>query len=254
MKYLDTNIKVISCKLFIIIVSCYIYLYTGEILLCDDGLIPTINDYNEAGTNGITSCNWEMDYRGKNIIHEYPTHYNDGTPIYKSYNVGSQETSYGYYTHYNDGTPIYKPYNEGLQETLHGYRYELNSNSIPVNTRQEPSLYELDGSSQIGEISPTRSEVINNGYYYGSGYKMPLDTSKTTTKRRLYNKVKMSIKNHIAKSSDEALRQDRIRSEMAARRYQEYKEMKRVQTSRKILSRINPEPTPFFSNKVRRFD
>ena len=218
-----TKIKAISCKILIIIFLCYIYYNIGEIYLCDDGLIPTNGDFNQV-SNDIASCDWESNYRSKNIPVEYPTHYSDGRPIYEAYNVRLQET---YSTHYSDGTPIYKPYNDGLQETLHGYRYELNGNSV-VNTRPEPFLNELDGkdinlqyvgvdingnliyqyvtvsnSTQLGEIAPTRTEVLNDGYYHGNGFNMPLDTSNSTLKRRIYNKVKVGIKNHIAKSNDE---------------------------------------------------
>jgi hypothetical protein len=108
----------------------------------------------------------------------------------------------------------YHPYRPGIQYTSEGYRYELGStsnyNNVPVEV-DSTYKYTVDGydnnshndSTQIGLIEPTHSEVINNGYYQGNGYVLPVDTSKTTFQRRVYNKVKVSIKNHIAKSNDE---------------------------------------------------
>jgi hypothetical protein len=183
-----------------------------------------------------------------------------------------------YSTHYSDGRPIYQAYNEGLQETLHGYRYELNGNSA-VNIRQESFFNELDGrsvhlqyvgvdiqgnpiyqhvpvsnSTQLGEIAPTHSEVINGGYYQGNGYNMPLDTSNPTLKRRFYNKVKVGIKNHIAKSNDEYLRQERVRSETFARRLHDLKKTSKAHEARRVFNMLNPKSSVSTPKKIRRFD
>jgi len=267
-----TQIKVISCKLLIIMVLCYIYCNISEVYLCDDGLIPSNSDFNQV-SNNIASYSWETNYRGQNIPLEYSTHYSDGRPMYKAYNLGLQET---YRTHYSNGTPIYQPYNDGLQGTIHGYRYEL-SGSSAVNTGPEPFFNELDGksvdlqyvgvdiqgnpvyqyisvhnSTQLGEIGPTRSEVLNDGYYHGTGFNMPLDTSNTTLKRRLYNKVKVGIKNHIAKSNDEYLYKERIHSENLARRIHDFKKMSKAHDSRRVINMLNSKPSTYKS--IRRFD
>lgn len=267
---IHTKIKVFLCKFLIIIFLYYIYSNIGEVYLCDDGLIPTSSEFNQV-SNNITSYNWESSYQNNNNPVEYSTHYNDGTPIYQAYNVNLRET---YSTYYNNGTPIYQAYHEGLQGTSHGYRHELNGDST---IRQEPFFNELDGkpiqlqyvgvdylgnpihqhvsvhnSTQLGEIAPTRSEVINGGYYKGGGYNMPLDTSNPTFKRRIYNKVKVSIKNHIAKSNDEYLRQERIRSENFASRIKDFKKIKKAHDSRRVFNMLNSRSS--IPKKVRRFD
>jgi hypothetical protein len=149
----------------------------------------------------------------------------DGRMMYYPYRPGIQYTTEGGryeldgLSNYNN-TSIqsnnvqYHPYRPGIQYTTEGYRYELDSssnyNNVPVDGDSRYK-YTVDGydnnshnnSTQLGVIEPTHSEVINNGYYNGNGYVLPVDTSKTTFKRRVYNKVKVSIKNHIAKSNDE---------------------------------------------------
>jgi len=142
---------------------------------------------------------------------------------------------------------------------MQGYRYELdgkpdNIQYVGVDIQGNPIYKYIRESTQLGEIAPTRSEVINDGYYHGNGYSLPLDTSKTTLKRRIFNKVKVSIKNHIAKSNDEYLRQERIRSENMSRRIQDFKNMSRVHESRRVTNMLNPKHPVSIPKKVRRFD
>ena len=126
--------------------------------------------------------------------------------------------------------------------------YDSNGNPIYYYT------YPTTNSTQLGDISPTRNEVLNDNYYYSGGYKIPLDTSKTTFKDRLKNKVKTSIKNHIAKSSDESLRQERIPSEISSKRLYELKKVARAQDSRRALDVAYNKSRISYDKKVRRFD
>jgi hypothetical protein len=152
-----------------------------------------------------------------------------------------------------DDQIVYQAYNQGLQETSCGYRYELGGGSGNININA--TNYTMDGkpvymeyigvdingnpiynytyptslhTTQLGEIEPVPTEVINNAYYQGGGYIKPLDTSNPTLKRRVYNKIKIGIKNHIAKSNDEYIRQERIRTESMAKRFSEYKKVAKV--------------------------
>jgi hypothetical protein len=128
--------------------------------------------------------------------HGYQTHYRDGTPIYQSYNENYGELSNrtGYQT--NNERPNFQAYNENLQLTSKGYRYEMNGDTS-FRDITNPALnqdnfiaeldgntvyakyygtdvdgnnvysYSSDGSTMIGLIEPTKSEIIGNGYYVG---------------------------------------------------------------------------------------
>ena len=256
--------------------------YNSEVQLCDGGAITSNTDvvYQANGWGG------ELDGRPiPNSTGGYQTVDRDGRMIYDPYRPGIQYTTEGSrfelgdssnYTSIQRNNVEYYPYRPGIQYTTEGSRFELDGNSA-VNSSQEPNLYELDdklvdlqyvgvdinghpiyqyvsasNSTQVGIIEPTRSEVLNNGYYNGNGHVLPINTSKTTFQRRVYNKIKVSIKNHIAKSNDEFLRQDRARTERI---------MRDIQTSRRIakakeLSRINTMNTTHIRSVkvVRRFD
>lgn len=149
---------------------------TGEVL-CDDGLIP-INEYDYNAATSYNTNSWENHYQNRITLPESYAKYNEGRPIYQAYNEGLQQTSQGY--RYELETSQGSPYE---LEAYQGYRYELGGRALPVeyggvDSNGNPIYYTLN-STQLGEISPTRSEVINNNYYQG-GYKVPLDTSKTT--------------------------------------------------------------------------
>jgi hypothetical protein len=186
-KHINKNgniyINIFLYLLFIIFLSCYFYI-TGEIYYCDD----EVTYYNNTSS-------WENNYRNRtNGSTSYSTRYSDGRPLYQPYREELQPRAYEYPTHYSDGRPLYQPYNEGLQYTSNGHRYELPindsvrfANNLGVN--KEPFVVELDGntvyakhmstdihgnhlysysydgSTQIGVIEPTMSEV--NRYYTG---------------------------------------------------------------------------------------
>jgi hypothetical protein len=156
----------------------------------------------------------------------YQTTDREGRMIYQPYRPGVQYTTEGYRyelagSSNNNNRSVegnnvpYHPYRPGIQYTTEGYRYELGSSSnnyhVPVEGDSTYKYCTVDGydqnshndSTQVGLIEPTHSEIVNNGYYHGNGYVLPVDTSKTTFTRRVYNKVKVGIKNHIAKSNDD---------------------------------------------------
>jgi hypothetical protein len=140
------------CIFFIIISYFYI---TNDVFLCDD--IP----YNDGSSQ-------RPDLQG---------------------NYNREDSNYPLYN--REGNRIYQPYREGLHNTSQGFRYELPDNCInkqtfaveldgkPVYAKylgidiQGNPLYTCysDGScsTQLGIIEPTRSEVIGNGYYIGTG-------------------------------------------------------------------------------------
>lgn len=213
---------------------------------------------------------------------------------YNNYQTRNEEARY--HTTHSDGTPLYEPYNEGLQPTSNGHRYELPANERVVRF-QEPSAsahviqpqqernldqfiaeldgrpiyarfhytdmqgkdfysYSYDGSTMIGIIEPTRSEVVGNGYYQGTGWTIVRNVPDTTS-RRIYNKVKTSIKNHIAKSSDEAIREHNAK----AREYAEFrwraKNMERARKAQRVNEMLSSRQGDYImrnTKKLRRFD
>lgn len=269
--YITTYIYVYFNAFYIsIILRIFIFLYTfyltgasQEIYHCDD--YPSV----ENTTGDSYESTWYNNYQNRNYNNQYHT------------------------TH-SDGTPLYEPYNEGLQPTSKGHRYELSNNERtvrfeepernldqftaeldgrPVYARyyytdmqgQDHYSYSYDGSTMIGEIEPTKSEVIGNGYYRGSGNEWRIvDTSPTTTTRRIYNKVKTSIKNHIAKSNDEAIRQHNMNNKNYYEAVQRAKSMNRSRKTKHVNEMLSHhrDNSAFSkgvsigskSKKVRRFD
>ncbi len=240
-----------------IIIITYNCLISGEIYHCDD--IPS--DENASDST------WYNNYQTRNEEARYPTRH-------------------------SDGTPLYEPYKEGLQSTSKGLRYELPTNekavrfedSGPFFPREERNLdnfiaeldgkpvyvtydhtdmqgkdfysYSYYGSTMIGEIEPTKSEVIGNGYYKGSGWTI-VQKVPNTTSRRIYNKVKTSVKNHIAKSSDEAIREHNRK----ARDYAEYRQrvisMEKARKAQRVNDMFSSRPDKNIirnTRKVRKFD
>jgi len=230
--------------IYIIIATFCYYCLTSEICYCDDGL-----------NSNYTYANYDTNY--------WIDNYNNKT-----------NTLHPHCTQHNGGT-VYQSYAQGLQQTSEGYRYELigdypTNNEIPASLQpgdrsgyaqyigvdmQGNPIYNYnynydysvrDNSVQIGLIEPSRNEVINNEYYYGCG---TLDTSKTTCGRRIYNKVKTGLKNHIAKSSDEAIRQSRTQTENFMADIRRAKNMDRARRTQRYIDRVNSIPV-----KVRKFD
>jgi hypothetical protein len=101
----------------------------------------------------------------------------------------------------------------------------------------------------IGLIEPTKSEIIGNGYYVGGPHWKIVDTSPTKFYRRVYNKIKIGIKNHIAKSSDESLRISRFESKRYAENLGRAKRMARARDAQRYADRYSTRAI-----KVRKFD
>lgn len=210
MNNLNINIKLIIFKLlFFILILYFNYFLTGEIR-CDDGIIP-IEEFDYS----TTTPSWENNYQNRTITlqESYPEHINNGS--------------------------IYQAYNERLQATSQGYRYELGGGSGTININAtnysmegKPVALEYVGtdingchmykyaypttsySTQLGEIEPIPSEVINNRFYEGGGLpKPPLDYSKTTVGKKIYNKAKVLVKNRLAKYNEPSWqRSERLRT------------------------------------------
>lgn len=242
-------------------------IYTVDINYCDDYDVSFSNTDNNGRmiTNG----------RVQNNEYGYQTHYQDGTPIYESYSERPQYTS-RYQTNENI-SPVYQAYNENLQLTSEGYRYEMNGDTTyRYTTLNEENFitdfngntvyakyygtdvngnnvynYSNDGSTMLGLIEPTKSEIIGNGYYVGGPNWKIVDTSPTTFSRRMYNKVKFGIKNHIAKSSDEAQRIHNMKSKEYANYYGRYKSMQRAKDSKRVIEMLKGDVRDI---KVRKFD
>jgi hypothetical protein len=182
----------------------------------------------------------------------------------------------GYPTCDSLGRSLYQPYNTGLQHTAEGYRYELGGGHGMININE--TNYTMDGrpvameymgtdsagnpmykyaypttieSTQLGEIEPASNEVLMDAYYKSGGVipKVPLDTSASTFKRRVFNKVKVGVKNYIARGNDEYRRQECLRTEqyMHARNLS-----RRMQHTRELERHINRYAS--YPVKVRRFD
>ena len=170
--YSDNFIKLYSFIIMPLLLASQLYL-TYDVLLCDDG-------YN-------------------NLSHE-------------TYNLS-------YESEYRDRS-VYQPYRPGLHNTSEGYRYELPDNSIGspklrVQLNGEIIYAEYSGqdfqgnpiytynnhsfsinSTKLGEIEPTRSEIINEAYYKGGGWgHKDVITTKFNSKPGIWNKIKSDFKN-----------------------------------------------------------
>lgn len=166
-----TNSGYYSYFIMVLILVSYYY-STYEILLCDDGY---------------------------------------GNSPYETYNNNAEGSR---------NKPVqYQPYRPGLQETSEGYRFELPAESsnppvirVELNGRVVYAQYlgqdylgnsmytynnqnfSLD-STQIGEIEPLRSEVLNESYYQAGywGHKDVI-TTKYNSKPGIWNKIKSDFK------------------------------------------------------------
>jgi hypothetical protein len=226
MKFISNNIHIYylcySRYSFLIVNILFIIyqIFTINYVLCDDNdLVPLV------GVEG----NGENTGSERNPSRSYS---ND--PVYRAYKP--------YVLHplerIDENTVSYQAYDRGLQSTTAGYRYELSGDSCryelggkPINPtylgtdldgnyiysyfneRNGSIAYATNFSSELGVIEPNRSEVLNKGFYKGGPRVIPVDTSNPTLKRRIFNKVKVTIKNHIAKSNQAAIDQDRLRTE-----------------------------------------
>jgi hypothetical protein len=73
-------------------------------------------------------------------------------------------------------------------------------NGNPLYSYKYPSTI---SSTQLGEIEPIPSEVINSRYYEGGGVpRPPLDLSKSTLGQKIVNKAKIIVKNRFAKYNE----------------------------------------------------
>jgi hypothetical protein len=261
---MNINFKPTFFRLLLIVLIVFtIFSFTGE-LKCDDGLIP-ISEYNyneglipvEESSVRYNSSSWENNYHSRNV----------------------QES----YLQYKNGQPLYQAYNVGLQETSQGYRYELGGGSSTININANdytqdgrPVALEYAGvdvngqtiyrytyptttcSTQLGEIEPVRSEVINERFYEGGGWpKPPLDVSKTTLGDKIYNKAKIAIKNRFAKYNEPTWqRQERV--EAYDRQMSKIRQMRRAEESQRYYEKCKRQFQYYksieSSKKVRRFD
>lgn len=275
-RYYNISFNTIYYCIILPIVFIGSFYANNEVILCDGtGMAESGFNYKAPGWGG------ELDGRpitggvstqvGGNVYTGYPIYDNEGISLYQPYNSGLQSTGGGYryelggsqVSRYElDGGQIYHELDGGqgfinLNATYYTtdgrgvpleYEYRgLDSNGNPIYH------YSYSNSTQLGEVVPTRTEVLNDNYSHG-GLKIPLDTSKTTFKGRIKNKVKTSIKNHIAKSSDESIRQDRLRVELSSKRLHEYKRVARAHDSRRVIDITNGNTSGSYTKRVRRWD
>jgi len=263
-KYRNIYFNPLFWRLLIFIISIY---FCGYNYNCDDDGLWFSNTEN----NGTMTTYG----RSQNNEYGYQTHYSDGRPIYQAYNEEQNISErQEYQRRDSNGRPIYEAYNENLQSTSRGYRYEMNGDTTYTNVNQETFIVELDGkpvyakyystdlngnnlysysndgSTMLGIIEPTKSEVINNGYYVGGPVWRSVDTSPTTLTRRLVNKVRIGVKNHIAKSSDESLRQHNLSTKKFMNDIKRVQNMSRSRETKRYIDRVSSMPT----KQVRRFD
>ena len=263
--YINIKPQVFKILLIVLILSLQFF-FTGTIH-CDDGLIPInecgyndglipINESNYNTTGSYNTSSWENNYQNRILQETYPQ--------------------------YRDGQPLYKPYNVGLQETPQGYRYELGGGSGTINPNAtnysmegKPVALEYVGvdihgnhiysyayptttcSTQLGEIQPVPTEVINERYYEGGVPRPPLNFSETTLGQRIYNKAKVIVKNRFAKYNEPTW-QRRMRTEEYDRRTRDLKWARRAAEDqvmyerRKAAYEIQRRMESY--KKVRRFD
>jgi hypothetical protein len=234
-------------RMFTFILWLVCMVFTTDYVLCDDGVSPDTRGYESNVNPGVSHIS-ELD--GNSVRYGFnqdirpriqgPSNYppygydfasgriasdgmvNPESVQYQPYRPGLQATSEGYrYEMVGAGNPEsvqYQPYRPGLHATSEGYRYEF----VGDYTQQKRVAFNLninssetsDTSTQLGLIEPTRSEVINNSYYYAEWRRnTPYDTSESSLKRRVYNKIKTTVSNHIAKSNEAALNESRYQTE-----------------------------------------
>jgi len=184
-----------------------------------------------------------------------------------------RETYYNYYGYENK--PVqYQPYNPGLQVTSEGYRFELPDNSsgypmlkVNLNGRivyaqysgidylgnyvytYENGSFSVD-STRLGEIEPTRSEVINEAYYKGSGWgHKDVITTKYNSKPSIWNKIKADFKRTQEKAYRDRLASDKLSNRIAnaTRESRNYRHLNNLERSNKIASQHS-------HRRIRRFD
>ena len=113
-------------------------------------------------------------------------------------------------------------------------------------------------STQLGEIQPIPSEVINSRYYEGGGVpKPPLDFNKTTLSDKLYNKAKMTIKNRFAKYNEptaQRLERNRILNIQMATQKQARRAAEWHSYCEKRRAQFEYSDKIVCARKVRRFD
>ncbi len=273
-KYRNIYLNPLFLRFLTIVISVY---FTSENHYCDDGLW-----YSNTENNGAMTTNGGLQNNAQYVRAGYQTHYSDGTPIYESYNKSIQHSSNWNANQTNDGRPIYQAYNDNLQPTSRGYRYEMNGDTtykaqvrfVPEPTVNQENFrveldgntvyakyystdangtdiysYSNDGSTMIGLIEPTKSEIIGNGYYTGGPVWKVVDNSPTTFSRRFINKIKIGVKNHIAKSSREAIRQRNLSNEKFMNDIRRSQRIDRATTTKRYVDRVSSNPI-----KVRRFD
>lgn len=227
----------------LIIVSCF---FTADIHLCDDGTSTNVWGGELDGKPVTVSYNNNQDYSNCTGYRGNYGYDSSGQPTW-SYTVGENCVED------RMGRPIYyQAYDTGLFNTSDGYRYEVSGCSgrelegkhINVNMGSV-------NSTQIGIIEPTKSEIINKGYYQGGPPVVPCDFSNSSFKRRMYNKVKVAVKNHINKSNEESLRQDFYKTECLMKDIRHSRGINNVYNTKRLSDRMN---NTNYTVKVRRFD
>lgn len=281
-KYRNIYLNPFLLHLLRVIVLFYL---SSESHYCDDNYSSyntynntqqTINGYQTQYSDGTPI--YQPYYENKDTSNWNSHQVNDqnGRPVYQAYNSNLQPTSRGYRYEMSADTPSIIN-NHSLQHAPIGYRYEdtiAHSRFIPDPTVTQENFrleldgnvvyakyygtdinginaytYSNDGSTMLGIIEPTRSEIINNGYYTGPGLWKIVDTSSTKLSRRFYNKIKIGIKNHIAKSNPEAIRQHNLSTEKYMNDIRRSQMMSRERATKRYIDRVSSTPL-----KVRRFD
>lgn len=281
--YLHFNLFYALILIRIIIIS-YNFFIGGEVLHCDD--LPSNDD--ATGNTRNQESSWYNNYQTKNHHYQYSTRHSDGTPLYEPYSEGLQSTSNGHryelpdnervvrfelpgnetepvrnldqFTTELDGVPVYARYHYTDMQGKDYYSYSYDgSTMIGI---MEPNI-SGDGSNMIGTIEPTRSEIDGKGYYQGAGWTI-VHKVHTSKSRRIFNKVKTTITNHIAKSNDEAIRQHnmnnkkyyedlaRAKNVIRARKTQRVNDMMRTRQDNSLFSKGVSIGSK--AKKVRRFD
>lgn len=259
--------KSLFLNILLLVLIIYLQILFTGIIHCDDGLIPLnesvyndglipVDEFNNNTNRSYNTSSWENNYQNRIVQEAYPQ--------------------------YRDGQPIYQAYNEGLQATPQGYRYELGGGSGTIDTNA--TNYSMEGkpvpleyigvdihgntiyrytyptttcSTQLGEVAPVPSEVINERYYEGGVRRPSLDFSKTTLSQKIYNKAKVVVKNRFAKYNEPTW-QRRMRTDEYDRQASEAKWARRAAEDQKNYERRKAayelQRKIESYKKVRRFD
>lgn len=224
---LNIYFKPTNIKLFFIVLAIFIFFFaTADVIHCDDGLIPVNESYYYEGLIPVNESHY---YEG--LIPANESNYNSGI----SHNVSSWQNHYQNstlqesYPIIREGQPIYQAYNETLQLPSQGNRYELDVDNNRYEYGDDGTRYIKYGwtdssdssthlpaystrnSTELGEIHPIPDEVLSREYHGVA--RPPLDVSKTTLSRKVYNKAKVVVKNRFAKYNEPSWqRQERVKS------------------------------------------